>query len=276
MAPLKDIDPYDSPLHFFGNEMRQHRLRLELSQPQVARACHCGADLISKIETGEAPPAIELAEALDERFGTHGSLKRLAGMVRRTAVFPSWYGPFVEAEQRAHTVRSWQPLVVPGLLQTEGYARALLQTYPGLTQQRVEELLVARLERQGIFAREEPPVALFIMAEGVLHYPVGDATIMREQLGALLETAASSHVNVQVVPAEAGPHPGLAGAFDIAGMSGAPDVVYLDAASKGPILERPEDVAEILRIYDAIRTEALPARASLDLIAKVKDTEWKA
>lgn len=275
MAPLKDIDPYDSPLHFFGNEVRQHRVRLGLTQPQLGKRLYCSADLISKIETGEVPPTLELAEACDQEFGTHGALARLAKMVRRTAVFPSWYGPFVEAEQRAHTLRSWQPLVVPGLLQTEDYARALLKTKPGATDVRVEELLTARMERQGIFARDEPPVALFIVAEGVLHYPVGDAATMDEQLGAVLDAAGGSHITVQIVPGDAGPHPGLNGAFDIAGMSGEPDVVHLDAASKGPVLERPEDVAEILQIYDAIRTEALPARASLDLIAKVKDTEWK-
>lgn len=275
MAPLKDIDPYESPRAFFGNEVRQHRLRLGLKQPQLAKRLHVSDDLISKIETGQATPTVEFGEACDEQFGTHGSMERLAKMVRRVMAYPSWLRPFVEAEREAHTLRNWQPLVIPGLLQTEDYARALISEWPGLTEERREELLTARMERKSIFEREDPPIMWFVISEAVLHYQVGDAKIMHEQLQHLIEIAQHTHVNLQVVEAGACAHSGMTGAFVIASLDDASDVVYLESVHEGQVTDRPEVVAAVLNIWEAIRMEALTSRKSLELITKVMETKWK-
>jgi transcriptional regulator with XRE-family HTH domain len=276
MAPLKEIDPYESPLAFFGNEVRQHRLRLGLSQPKLSRRLFRSDDLISKIETGKATPTLEFAEDCDEQFGTHGSMYRLATMVRRLAAYPSWLRPFVEAERVAHTLRNWQPILIPGLLQTEEYARALIGEWPGLTEERQVELLRARMERQSILGRNEPPTMWFVLAENVLHYEVGDREVMDEQLSHLIEISHHTHVNLQVVPGGARAHSGMTGAFAVASLNGDSDVLYLESVHQGHVSDRPKDIAAVINIWEAIRSEALPFRTSLELITKVIETRWKA
>ena len=111
-----------------------------------------------------------------------------------------------------------------------------------------------------------------IMDEGALRRRVGDASIMREQLDHLIEVSRSPKVKVLVVPASAGAHVGLSGAFVIAEFRDAPDVVYLDTAAQGQIADHPDIVKVCAQVFDTLRAEALPPRASLDLIAEVRDT----
>lgn len=274
MAPSKDIDPYESPLVFFGHEVRRHWARLEVTQVQLGKRLYCSDDLVSKIETGEAVPSVEFAEACDKVFGTHGSMKHLAVMVRRAMVFPSWLRPWVEAEQEARTLRNWEPIVVPGLLQTADYARAVLRAgQPGEANEQIEEQVETRLERQKVLDRDNPPRLWFVVDESVLHRSAGSPEIMRAQLKTLLEATQRPHITIQVVPLSVGVHPGSAGAFWIASFNGAPDVLYLESARAGQVTDRPEDVQEIMNVWEAIRAEALPSRASLDLIMKAME-QW--
>jgi Domain of unknown function (DUF5753) len=111
-----------------------------------------------------------------------------------------------------------------------------------------------------------------IMDEGTLRRCVGGADIMREQLEHLVEASQSPRVKVLVVPASAGAHVGLSGAFVIAEFREAPDVVYLDTAAHGQIADHPDIVKACDQVFDTLRAEALPPRASLGLIAEVTDT----
>lgn len=267
MPAPRDIDLYENP---FGHELRRHRHRLEMTQAQLSKRLGYSEDLISKIETGAATPTIEFARDCDTMFATHGAIESLARLVRKGGAFPSWMWEWVEFERKAHTLRNWEPLLIPGLLQTEQYARALLRRRPGATGEQIDEQATARLERQKILEREDPPLLWVMMDEGVLHREVHDADVMRGQLKALIEASQRSNITVQVVRADA-PVPGLAGAFAIASFNGTPDVVYLESARAGRVTENPEDVQDIMNIWEAIRTEALPPRASLDLIAQVME-----
>ena len=143
---------------------------------------------------------------------------------------------------------------------------------PDATEEEVEEQVSARLERQQILARRDPPMLWAIMDEGTLRRRVGAADIMREQLGHLIEASQSPKIKVLVVPASAGAHVGLSGAFVIAEFRDAPDVVYLDTAAQGQIADHPDIVKACAQVFDTLRAEALPPRVSLDLIAEVRDT----
>lgn len=165
MPPAKDLDPFENP---FGYALRRHRTRLGLTQEQLGRRVGYSGDAIGKFEKGDVAPSIEFGRTCDEVFGAHGDMEQLAELSRNGKVFPSWYGPFVEFERAAQRLQSWQPLLVPGLLQTPDYARELLKAQPGATEERVAELLAARLERQDIFDRDDPPSTLFVIAEGAL------------------------------------------------------------------------------------------------------------
>lgn len=271
MPAAKDLNPFDNP---FGYAVRRHRLRLGLTQEQLGKRIGYSGDAVGKFEKGDVAPSIELARACDEVFGTHGDMEQLHELVRHRAAFPSWFRRWPEEiEPNARTIRKWQPLVVDGLIQTPGYARELLALHPGMTDPRIEELVAARMDRQKVLDREEPPQLRIVLYEGVLHYQVGDAKIMHDQLRAIIEAAQRPHITIQVVPTSGAVHSGMNGSFAIASLNGAPDVVYLENARAGQVVDRSEDVQAIADIWEAIRQETLPVSASLDLVAKVME-QW--
>lgn len=172
-------------------------------------------------------------------------------------------------------LRTWQPLLVPGLLQTPDYARALFLAWHGSdSDDQVDQLVNARIERQAIFQREDPPSLWAVLDEGVLRRRIGSAAAMRGQLLHLLAVSERSTITVQVVPSDAGAHVGLLGAFSLAAFANAPGIVYLDTPDQGQIMERPSAVAKISAIFDQARAEALPRGASRDLIRKVAEEQW--
>jgi hypothetical protein len=128
------------------------------------------------------------------------------------------------------------------------------------------------MERQRILARQDPPMLWAIMDEGALHRPVGGRQSMRSQLAHLLDVAQKPRIKVLVVPASTGAHVGVGGPFVIAEFRDAPEVAYLDTAAGGQIADHPDIVKACARAFDTLRAEALPPRASLDLIAEVRDT----
>ncbi|WP_416905367.1 Scr1 family TA system antitoxin-like transcriptional regulator [Micromonospora echinospora] len=179
---------------------------------------------------------------------------------------PLWFRPWAEIETEATTLRSFEPLVLPGLLQTEAYAHAVLASGP-LVDDEVEGHVAARLARQAVvFDRPRPPLTVFVMDEAALRR--GDPEIMHPQLDHLVTMAARATVIVHIVPIRAGFHPGLAGAFVIASFDGRDDVGYLDDQAAGRVTE---DVAPLLRTWDTVRAVALPRDQSIELL---EAREW--
>lgn len=190
----------------------------------------------------------------------------------RMAPLPSWFRPFALHEAEAIALRTFELVLVPGLLQIGEYARALHCTRVGVTEDDVEQLVTARLERQTILDRDNPPLLWVLLDEGVLHRPVGGRDVMNAQMDHLIEMAARPNVVIQVIPHSIGAHQGLAGAFVIADFANAPSIVYLETALTGLVVERPEDVAAVTLTYETLKTETLPRAASLGLLREVAKT----
>ena len=128
----RDSDLAASPLRVFGAELRHYRTRAGMSQDQLGARVYCSGDLIGKIENGQRAPTKELAAACDAvaELGTDGALTRLRGLLRdylTQQVYPAWFHRWPEAEAEASALRWYEPLLIPGLLQTEDYARAVLR-----------------------------------------------------------------------------------------------------------------------------------------------------
>jgi hypothetical protein len=180
----------------------------------------------------------------------------------------------VEIEREAVSLRWFEPLLIPGLLQTEEYARAVLAAaHPASPEDEVEGLVSARMDRQAILDQAEPPLLWVILDEGVLTRPVGGPVVMRDQIERLVKAARRPRIVLQVVPGGVGAHAGLAGQFAIASFDGPPDVVYLDNALAGQVVERPGDVARVALLYDILKAEALSPRASIELARKAIE-QW--
>src|SRR5882757_2921652 len=181
-------DPAASPLKHFGQEVKLERERLGMARAELGKRASCGYSLIAKIEAGERMPSLHFAETCDRTFPhANGRFGRLWPLVIKYA-YPSWFRPYVDMEAVASAIRSFQLQLVPGLLQTPDYARAVLEG-ARLSAQRVEEILVARMERQRVLTRENPPDLWVVLEETVLRRTMGTSTVFAGQLAKLLEAA---------------------------------------------------------------------------------------
>jgi transcriptional regulator with XRE-family HTH domain len=181
---MRLLDPGQSPLHFFGAEVRRAREAAGMTLADLAATVPCDASTVSRIESGLLSPTERFAVACDEAFPhMAGWFMRFCADSRTWAVaHPPWFRDWIEIEQRATVIRSWQPLLVPGLLQTPEYARAVLGWGPDDGPD-LEERVAARMERQAIFDREIPPEVWILLHEAVLNYSVGAPDVMGKQAG---------------------------------------------------------------------------------------------
>jgi transcriptional regulator with XRE-family HTH domain len=216
MPLTRELDPTAGPLHFFGAEVRRWRTAAGQSQEQLGQQIGYSAALVGRVELGDRSPSMDFATGCDRALpAADGLFGRLYQLARQWAGgYPSWFAEWVEAERRATMLRTWQPLLVPGLLQTADYARALfLAWHAAESDDQVDQQVSARIERQAIFQRDEPPVLWAVLDEGVLRRRIGGAPTMRGQLQHLLEVSERSTITVQVVPGNAGAHVGLRAPF---------------------------------------------------------------
>jgi Domain of unknown function (DUF5753) len=188
-----------------------------------------------------------------------------------TSAIPDWFREWPDIEADAVTLRWFEPLIVPGLLQTQAYARALLRTRPDSTDEEIEAMVAARMDRQAVLAREKPPTLWIVLDEGVLHRPVGGPMIMGEQLAHLAGMTRRPNVIVQIVPASAGAYEGLRGPLVLASFASGTDVALQDAALFGQLIESDAGIAAVRAAWDTIKSEALPRSASIELIEKAAE-----
>lgn len=273
----RSLDATRSPMAFFGAELRRARLAAGMSQDQLGRTLSFSGDMVGKVETGERAPSADFSARCDTAFPhLDGLFTRLLGLARRwDGPYPQWFRDWVDAEREASSLRTWEPLLIPGLLQTPDYARSLFMAWHSAdSEDELEQLVSARIARQSIFERPAPPTMWAVIDEGVLHRRVGSSKIMYDQFMHLVGVSGRSKITIQVVPDDVGAHVGLLGAFAVANFDGTPSIVYMESPDEGLTTDRPSVVAKVSEIFDALRAEALPRRASRDLIKKVAEERW--
>ena len=264
MAAADELDPSGSVLTFYATEFRRDRARIGMTQRAMAKRALMAPSLLNKIESAKRLPTEDLSRLADELYGTGDRYQRLWRLVIRYA-FPAWFRPFIELEEVASIIKSFEVQVVPGLLQTERYARAILAA-GRLDLAELDEQVTARLQRQRIFERQDPPDFRAVLDENVIRRVWGDADIMREQLERLLALAELPRFVIQVIPLESGGHAGVGGPFAALTLDEGPDVVYVDGFLQGQILAAPTDVRAAQRTYDLLAAEALSPTRSIELI----------
>jgi transcriptional regulator with XRE-family HTH domain len=269
MSTPSDFDPTTKSLSLFGADLRKYRKRAKMTQDELAEATQFSRSLLSFVERGERTPSRNLAQRCDDAVEAGGELVRLWAYITHEAS-PRWFRGWLDIEREAHTLHTWEPLVVPGLLQTEEYARVVIHGEPGITDEQVEKAVTARMERQTIFARVSPPLFRAVIDEGVLHRPIGGKDVMRRQLERLVEAIESPRIGIQIVPMALGVTTGILGGFVIAQLPGSPDMVYIESATNGHVSDRSEDVEAIHGRYDTLRAEAQPRHASIELIREAE------
>ena len=187
---LRDPEAGASPLALFGAELRHYRTAAGLSQEQLGDQIGYSAALVGAVETARRMPTEDFTARCDlvDELDTGGALLRLRAHLRdqlHRQVWPPWFREWPSIEREALSLRTWELALIPGLLQTADYARAILRgVRPDDTDEENEQQVDARIERQQILARQDPPMLWAIMDEGALHRPVGGRKSMRSQLDA--------------------------------------------------------------------------------------------
>ncbi len=267
-------DPETNPAGFFGAELRRARMAAGFNS-QEALAAKLGFDrsVVAKAETGERPPTVEVLAAWCEACQLDEDLfGRLAVLAKRAdGPVPTWFEDWLEAEREAHTLRIWSPTLIPGLLQTAEYARALFLA-AGADEDPADEMVIARQDRQAILERPDPPHVVVVLDESVLHRLIGSPAIMADQLTHMVGVSERLHVSVHVLAAS-GANAGLSGGFDIASVDGTPDTLRMEGV-EDQTTENRTLVRKAAIIFDLVRRDALPRVPSRTLILETAE-QWK-
>ncbi|MCC3652651.1 helix-turn-helix domain-containing protein [Streptomyces sp. S07_1.15] len=256
----------------FGARVRRLRTAAGLTQAELGRRTHVVSTRITQIERASgAKPTLELARALDAVLGADHLLVDLWPYVYREA-FPDWSRKFMAHAERAVTIQQYAAHVVPGLLQTEDYARAVLGLDALLdSDERLEERVTARMGRQERLRLPDRPELWAILDEAVLRRPIGGSVVMREQLERLLDAAEQRHITVQVLPFDQGGHPAMGGSLTVLTLPDGSEMAYTEGSDYGQLIEETTEVDRYRVIYDRLRAAALPPLMSLDMIRSVME-----
>jgi transcriptional regulator with XRE-family HTH domain len=263
--------------------LRELRENADLTIDEVGEKLECSASKISRIETGHVGVTPRDVRDMLEVYGVGDDEREALVQLAREARKKGWWhaynevftGSFVGLESDASFLHTHQALLVPGLLQTEQYMRAVIRAIrPDTTEADVELRVRARINRQKLLTDESnPPQYWAVLDEAVLTRTVGGPEAMRDQLKKLVELASLPHVTLQVVPFSAGAHAGMEAPFLILGFpeQADPDVVYVENSTSGVYLEQPEDVHRYTLMFDHLRAAALKPDDTVELVDRTAD-----
>ena len=268
-----------------ARELRKLRNERGLTNAQVADGMDVRQPWISRIETGVRGIQVKDLKRLLDLYGVEpgdyrDKLVSLAREARQRGwwhayrdVLPPRYAEYIGLETEADEICNFEPLSVPGLLQTEDYARAMIAGGLGeMTESEVERRVEVRVARQSIMTKSPPPRLWFIIDEAALRREVGGGPVMRAQLLHILDQAKLPRVKVQVLPLTAGAHPGTAGSFAVIRFAQATDPVpYIETIAGDLYLERPEEIKTCSLAWSFLTAKAIGPDESLALIAKVAE-----
>ncbi|MDA0563762.1 helix-turn-helix transcriptional regulator [Streptomonospora sp. S1-112] len=251
----------------WGIELRKHRSRAGKTQAELADLVTISRPQLGKLESGTRTPSSAISGALDEALATGGVLQHLWSELKAQEEIPPDWRDFVMLERQATQVREYQPLMVPGLLQTEDYARTLLRQSVSVDdEEEVERLVQARMERYEALPRT---LLTFVVDQPVLERVVGTADIMREQLTRLLELS-NQRVRITVIPRDAPHRPLVGGSFRIMTLPTGGMVAHSEHPLGQVVVNQAKDVGKLFRYFDNLQSEALSPTASRELIDRMR------
>jgi transcriptional regulator with XRE-family HTH domain len=254
--------------HLIGAQVGHFRKAARITQPELAERLCVHEDTIGSIEQGRRDLKPDLAERLDLLLDTKGALAVAVSKVPERERFPAFAQDFVEHEQEALTLLWYEAQVVPGLLQTEDYARGVFSClYPPLNPDETEERVSARLSRQQVFERKPwPPMMSFLLEEAILHRPIGGREVLREQIRHLRKCAGLPFLGLQIMPTSRGNHAGLDGPMVLIETPDHDDLAYIEGQRISFLVDDPDEVSVLQQKYGMLRSQALSPEESMELL----------
>jgi transcriptional regulator with XRE-family HTH domain len=270
-----------------GVELRRHREAAGVTIDVVAERLGCSTSKVSRIETGHTSASPADVQRILDIYGVSAAVSEELVQIAREARQKGWWHPYstvltgayVGLEAAARAVRVFEQQLVPGLLQSEEYAIAMIRAARlDDTDEEIAQRVRVRMARQALLIQDDPIDLRVVLDEAVLSRPVGGHEVMLDQLIKLIEAARLPNVTLQILPFAAGAHAGMDGAFVILEFEeeGDSDVVFIDNATGGLFLEKAEELRKYISIFDTSRSAALPPQASIDMLELlVEEPLWK-
>lgn len=273
-------------LRRLAGELRALRQAAGLTREDTAEQTNINSATLYRIETAKARPQKRTLLALLDKYGVTDPARRaalvelskqatqLGWLQAYESELPEEYTTYISFESEARSVRNYESLFVPGLLQTEGYTRAVVTaSLPSASEMEVQQRVETRTQRQASITKGDPLKLWVIVDEAVLHREVGGPQVMAEQLRHLADMAARPHITFQVLPYKVGAHPGMHGAFAVMDFPDAadPELVYIENMAGALYLEKEADVRRYAEMFDQLRAAALNPADSRRLVARLAD-----
>ncbi len=265
MAPKRE-----TALDTWGTELGLACDAAGMTGRRLAETLHVAASTVSQWMNGRRTPHLDDVKRCDEVLGTNGYLARYFERWVTREIPSEWVDKWLSAEANANLLQNFEISVIPGLLQTENYARAVMR-FARHSALDVEERIQRRMDRQRILNDENPPMCIFVIDEYILRRPTGGPEVMVEQLIHLRECTKLPNVVIKVVPSGTEYYSTLP--FMIAELDGV-KITNVDDALSGRVVEVNGEVVEVGKIWEDVREAALPPKDSLELIEKVIE-EWQ-
>jgi len=277
MPPRSSLrSPVNNTAAFLGE--RLGRLRVAAGYPTqdaLASAIQADRTTVTKAESGDRPPNGRLLEAWLDACRVSGehraTVEGLAVLVRnREDLGRVQAAPWFETEAEAHTLRYWAPVIVPGLVQTEAYARELFAAM-GFDEDKIAEFVAIRMGRQAVIGRSPAPDITIVLWEPVLSHQIGSPVVMREQRARLVDASGQPTVAVHVLPSSLGANPGLGGAVNLAATDSAPELLLSDGLVEDQLTQDPAKVHKARTTFGRVRADALNRADSRDMLTKAME-----
>lgn len=269
-----------------GAQLRRLREQRRITLEAAGHAIRASHSKISRMELGRVGFRVRDVADLLTLYGVTDDDERqpLLALVERANVtgwwhnyndiLPSWFETYVGLEESATGIRNYEVQFVPGLLQSEGYARAVVKLgFPAAPEEELERRVRLRMARQRLLRGAEPPHLWAVLDEAVLRRPLGGAEVMREQIDHILQALELPNVTVQIVPFSVGGHAAAGGPFSILRFSqpDLPDVVYMEQLTSAVYLEKRDDVDRYLEVMERLCIEAEPASRTREILTRIRE-----
>ncbi|MEU9480171.1 helix-turn-helix transcriptional regulator [Streptomyces sp. NPDC048191] len=267
----REPDPSDS-LRTFGAVVQALREHAGLSRTEFAELVRFSKHTVESVELGRRMPDASFVERAEDALGNTGALRQAARFLTRgEAGLAAWFRQWARLERVAVSLCTYECRLVPGLLQSEGYARAVFEgTVPVAPDDQLESFMERRMERQRMLSERPTTPFSFIVEESVFRRRFGEAGKMRELFDHVLESSAPRNVTLQVVPVEAGLHACLDGPLQLLETPKGQRLAYSEGQQNGRLISDPKEVSLLQQRYDTLRSQALNAQDSRGLLERLR------
>lgn len=260
-----------SAMKMVGALLALYRQAAGHTQRSLGERFVIGEQQIASIEQGRRPLKPDLAEQLDDLLDTKGALSVALSRMPEVDLVPLWAEEYLDREREAVAISWYEALVVPGLLQTEAYARAVFRSrVPVYDEDGIEQLVAARINRRTILQRKTPPTTSFVIWEAALRDRLGGEGVYLEQLRHLRECADLPGIVLQVLPLGRTSHAGLAGPFILLETPDYQRLAYAETPRGSQLIADPNEVAILTQKYAMLRTQALNVEETKDLLDRLR------